>query len=562
MSKVSEAKGDGYSVNLKVAKKKDVVVVGAGPAGCVAALSARRNGADTLLIERESYLGGLMTGGGIGGIGINGYRAEVEGKPIVVRGISLELFRRLQEAQGAPPGGPVTRHLIDPTMMAHLLDEMMEESRVEVLFNTIAFDAIVENNTVKGVAIANKSGGQVILADVVIDASADADIAAAAGVPFARGRTKDGRYHGGSLDMQISGIDVDRFIDFLKNQPLLNEAARKELEEDRSRLLGGGRAPNTALTPDGQTIVREPMIPRVDWDEVVKTRQAGGIPRFRIATNSGGPYPGISLTHDGKYVPLPAGLDKEWIDYIKSGKVPPLLGAARLVYPPPRFGGLGIFRHGKMRDGYMMSGVYECWFDQTSQEAISQALLYMRKLNKIYLGFLRERIPGFENAYIVQESPTVGTRESRRIIGEYVLTEDDILAGKRFPDVIAKGGPRGPDAHSVTGLWGDGVASTLKQTYDIPFRSLLPQNIDNLLVAGRCISTTHLGLGATRDQATCMSTGEAAGAAAALSSRLDTAPGNLDIKLVQKILLKQGAFLFMDDEKTTEQEVLACNLPA
>ena len=95
-----ELKNGCYSAPLKIAKKKNVVVIGSGPAGCLAALSARRNGADVTLIERESYLGGLMTGGGIGGIGINGYRAEVEGRPIVVKGISMEIFKRLQAAGG------------------------------------------------------------------------------------------------------------------------------------------------------------------------------------------------------------------------------------------------------------------------------------------------------------------------------------------------------------------------------------------------------------------------------------------------------------------------------
>ena len=68
-----QSEGQGFSASLKLAVKKDVVVVGGGPAGCVAALSAARNGADVMLIERVGYLGGMMTGGGIGGIGINGY---------------------------------------------------------------------------------------------------------------------------------------------------------------------------------------------------------------------------------------------------------------------------------------------------------------------------------------------------------------------------------------------------------------------------------------------------------------------------------------------------------
>jgi hypothetical protein len=553
----NEAKGNDYLTKLKVAKKKDVVVIGSGPAGCVAALSARRNGADTLLIERESYLGGLMTGGGIGGIGINGYRSETEGRPVVVKGISLEIFRRLQRAGGAPPGDPMVRHLIDPVIMIHLLDEMMEESNVEVLFNTIAFDAVMENNTIKGVAVANKSGGQVILADIVVDASADADIAAAAGAPCVRGRTKDGRHHGGSMDMQIGGIDVDKLIDYLKNQPMMSDEERRQLEDDRSRLLGGGRSPNTALTIDGERIVREPYVQPISWEDVEKDRQEGKIPHLRLATTGGGPFPGIAAIKDGKYLPFPMGIDKGWIDYIKAGKVPPLLGASALVYPPPRFGGIGIFRRGQMRNGQMMSGIYECWFDQTSEEEVSKAIIYMRKINKVYMDFLRERVPGFENAYIIMESPLPGSRESRRIVGEYILTEDDLLAGKSFPDVIAIGGPRGPDAHSVTGLWGDGVMSTLTKPYDIPYRSLIPQKIDNLLVAGRCISTTHLALGAVRDQATCMSMGEAAGAAAALSVGNVVAPRNLDVKLLQKALLKQGAVLFLEDEKDLEKEILS-----
>jgi hypothetical protein len=202
----------------------------------------------------------------------------------------------------------------------------------------------------------------------------------------------------------------------------------------------------------------------------------------------------------------------------------------------------------------MMSGMYEAWFDQTNQTEISKALMYMRKINKIYMKFLRERIPGFGEAYIIAESPTVGVRESRRIVGEYVLTEEDTAAGRRFPDVIAKCG-RPPNAHSVTAVWGTFVNGTIKRPYDIPYRCLVPRKIDNLLVAGRCLSATHLAAGGARDQATCMSTGEAAGAAAALSARLDVTPRELDVKLLQKMLLTQGVLLFLEDEKARESEI-------
>jgi len=94
-------------------------------------------------------------------------------------------------------------------------------------------------------------------------------------------------------------------------------------------LLGAGRPPNTAYSIGGKKIVREPAIPQISWEEVETSARRGGIPRLRLATAGGGPFPGMAAIKDGKYVPLPAGLDKEWIEYIKSGKVPPLLGAAR-----------------------------------------------------------------------------------------------------------------------------------------------------------------------------------------------------------------------------------------
>ena len=535
-----------YSCEFPVTRKKEVVVLGGGPAGCLAALAARRNGADTLLIERASFLGGMLTGGYVNSM--FGFRLQKDyvkyvptsswETPRMVNGISVEVVTRLQKAGGTIDqghlGDPSQRELFDPEVMKQVLDEMMEEARVEVLFNTFAFDAVVEDDVLKGVVIANKSGGQVVLADVTVDTSGDADIAAAAGVPFEMGRQQDGRLHGGSLMMDIGGVDVHKYIAYLKSRPERTEEERKKLEEEAGRLLGAGATHETILTLDGKrgwwSMSGDPR--RTPWDEVNK------------------------IMKEGKSLLRLPDLAYEWLEFVKSGCVPPWLGAAKLLYIRAPRATPGLIRQGKLRYDQVRSGVHEAYFDQTNQQEISKAITWMRSMNRIYLRFLKERIPGFEGAYVIQMQPTVGARESRRIVGGYTLTEEDCVEGRRFPDVIAKCG-HACNVHSLTGLQGEYHFMEPKKPFDIPYRCLVPGKIDNLLVAGRPISVTHMAHGATRDTPVCMSTGEAAGAAAALSARLGVSPRSLDVKLLQKKLLAQGVLLFLEEEKAKQKEPVA-----
>jgi glycine/D-amino acid oxidase-like deaminating enzyme len=540
----------GYRVPLKEVRKYDVIVVGAGPAGVVASVSAARNGASVLLIERQATLGGVMTVGGISGVPINGYlfmdanAARGGPRPYVVEGISLELYRRLQDANGAVSGKPINHGPIDSKVLAHVLDEMVLDAGVTVLLNTVVFDAVVENGKVSGVAVANKSGGQIYFADVVIDCSADGDVAAAAGCSFDFGRPSDGRRHGGALFMHLGGIDIDRFFEFMKNQPVMSDEDRIVYEAERRELIGGGGEPNSALDINGNVVYREAKIEPVDWEKLESEVRKGNIPQnVRIASGGGGPIPGTVAVKDGKYVPMQMEIDRLWLEYVKAGRTPPMYGAVKTVYSPPRFANIAIFRNGKMRLGQMNTGTYECWFDVTDEEDVSRAILFMRKLNLSYFNFLREYVPGFEDIYILDESPMAGSREGRRIHGEYTMTYKDIEGGSKFPDVIALGGPRGADVHSVTGTWGTGTLTGFTDPYEIPYRCILPKDADNLLVAGRCASVDHFALGAMRDMSTCMSLGEAAGVAAAISAKSGKTPREVDIRDIQNTLRAQGAKL-------------------
>lgn len=157
--------------------------------------------------------------------------------------------------------------------------------------------------------------------------------------------------------------------------------------------------------------------------------------------------------------------------------------------------------------------------------------------------FFRKWLPGFENAVLLDTAATVGVRETRRIVGDYVLTLDDLATGREFDDVIALCGYP-VDIHSPTddgGGVGDGY--TTANVYQIPYRSLLPAGVDGVLVAGRALSATHEAQGATRVMPPSFAMGEAAGAAAALAVRDGIQPRAVSIPELQQILVRQGAWL-------------------
>ena len=138
------------------------------------------------------------------------------------------------------------------------------------------------------------------------------------------------------------------------------------------------------------------------------------------------------------------------------------------------------------------------------------------------LTFVRQHYPGFEHAYILDAAPQIGVRQTRLLAGEYVVTKEDVIEGRRFPDVIARG-----------------------RDYYTPYRSLVPREIDGLLVAGRCYSATSEAQRISREIPPVMVMGEAAGTAAVLSLSADVPPRRVDIPALQRRLLVQGVNLGM-----------------
>lgn len=185
--------------------------------------------------------------------------------------------------------------------------------------------------------------------------------------------------------------------------------------------------------------------------------------------------------------------------------------------------------------------------DGTQVQDLTRAEIEGRRQVALLMRFFHEYLPGFKRAILLDTAAQIGVRETRRIVGEYLLTVEDLIQGTDFPDVIALGSYP-VDIHSPTGL-GGGVLASLQmgyQTapiYQIPYRCLIPNVVDQLLVAGRCLSATHEAAAAVRVQPTAYASGHAAGVAAALSVQREETPRHLPATLTQQALLQQGAIL-------------------
>jgi hypothetical protein len=155
--------------------------------------------------------------------------------------------------------------------------------------------------------------------------------------------------------------------------------------------------------------------------------------------------------------------------------------------------------------------------------------------------FIKSVTPGFERAYIVEIAPQIGIRETRRVRGEYMLSEDDVLDCTDFADAIGVNG--WPVEAHVAGDVEFVFARKKRGFNQLPYRMIVPQKIDNLLVAGRCASMTHGGQSAARVSGPCFVMGQAAGTAAHLALQAGVAPRKLDVSRLQERLERDGAYL-------------------
>jgi hypothetical protein len=466
----------------------DVVVVGGGTSGVAAAIASARAGANTILIERLGTLGGQMNVSGPPGFAyaymFNPRREQIIG------GIMEETHSRLlKEGHALPHTTPDFRigysfSLVDPDYWGLLIFEMMAENGVHLLLQSLAVDVLKEGNCLKGIIVENTSGRQAVLGKAMIDCTGEAHIAARAGAPYDQAPKEILEPH--TVSFTVDGVHWDKVLQYVKDH------AAYEFN---------------AMTHPYLNWTQEQIL-----DRIRQVRDIAEISNFM------GYY---SLMEKA----VAAG---EWHPYSGIG-----------FFIMPRENGVfqAHFQHSSQVDNA----------DPTDVRDLTRCEVECRKQIVMALKFIKKYMPGFENSYLTRICTELRIRESRRIIGDYILTKTDVAEARKFKDVIGKSSFSSGAKHVATKetIAYEGIVYPKDGgSYDIPYRCLVPKVIENFLVAGKAISTDRDSY--KRFLQETMVTGQAAGAAAALCARKGVTPRQLeqDVTELQDILQKQGAILF------------------
>ena len=207
--------------------------------------------------------------------------------------------------------------------------------------------------------------------------------------------------------------------------------------------------------------------------------------------------------------------------------------AGDLEVPQSRVVGVKVHR----ADEYLVDMTLVLGLDPTDIRSLTDAYARVSGQIPILATFSRNYAPGFEQSPLPEIAPMLGVRESRRIMGDYVLTAEDLIAGRVFDDAVSMGGYH-IDIHRPSGTW---VDSHNVRAYTIPLRSLIARDVDGLLMAGKCLSATHESVASTRVVPICQGQGQAVGTVAALAVKAGTSVRQVPISKLQDTLVAQGA---------------------
>ncbi len=468
-------------MNVNTKYNVDVLVCGGGVAGVSAAVTAARQGARVLLLEKRESMGGIVT---------NGYITGIAGH---VDGFCKEWVEKLAET-----GDAIIRpHLpaIEPEAAKLMLERYLIQSGVRFIYGAHIADVTVEDNRITQVIAYTVGGMMIVRANYVIDCTGDAIVAAAADVPCEVG------------GFEFLGLNESSSLGFR-----LGYVNMKEYKEAEKQYY---------IDTKDQDPEKRPMF-----------------------------------------------LQYKQLQAIEDGFIPEMLAPGSLIYPI-----VGDFSEECMDVNLDCTNSYYC--ENDNPENVTRQIVDQHRKAMLFTQFLRKYVPGFEKAKVEHLGDQIGTREGRRIVGEYVLTSEDICSARTFEDgVVIYGEPL--DSHHPTcvtecamrhyhspyevdnaicrpeqdadnikmhpfaPMGGYEVRQNPRTFCEIPMRCLIAKGVDNLFAAGRDLSADWHAVGGVRVIATSMTMGQAAGNAAAyaVANAIDCAR-DVDGKEIRKMQIEQ-----------------------
>ena len=464
----------------------DIVVCGGGPAGCAAAISAARAGKRTILLEYRESLGGLCT---------NGYIIGIAG---VIDGICKEWVDRLLEKNHAVTGPGGHHPQVEPEHGKIELEQMVLQAGCRLIYGAHVVDCIKEDNRIKSIILYCKSGKVEVSADIFIDCTGDADLAFAAGVPCEVGNAEFmGLNQSVSMGFRLAYVNVKKY--------------------------------------------REAF---AAWEKSELSKPIEQRRRYLFAKQQ---------------------------EAIANGDLHEILSPANLVYTLP----IGT---PECTDVTLdATHTFDCHCDDVID--LSRQIVDQHRKVLWFVKFLQKYVAGFENAVLENMASMNGIRDSRRIVGEYIFTGEDMGRARKFEDGIlqhtefydahvATPGVHGATRHihlpypvepgvcrpsqddddfshhPSVAMGGYEVRTNPREYSELPYRCLIAKGVDNLLVAGRCVSADYHALGSIRIIAPSMSMGQAAGIGACMTIDKGLAAcRELDGKLVRERMIELGVKL-------------------
>ena len=448
-------------LQTQVKESCDVLVIGGGTAGVIAAVAAARQGAKTILVECSPILGGDMLAGGLSWLSFFNVFKQFNAQPKqLLFGMAYELMQRLVKSGGSPGFyddlGTHTQESrgvhADREQLKSVLYDLTRENGIKLYLNTLMVDTIMEGSTLEGLVLQSKSERFAITAKAIVDTSGDGDVAYRAGASC-----KEFADQSVGMSFGMANIDFTKALAYGREKnALVHECYGEEDGPYKDKLV--------------KYALRTYFIP-----ELGKAVAESGIHRSFC----------ITISHDG--------------------------------------------------EGSYINGVNMVGGNGLDSEKATDTVLHLRESIKKSAQFLRDYIPGFENAYLTWTSPTVGTRRARYVECDCDISAADVAEGLIPDDSIGLFGSQ--DAH-FSGHVIDGG-----KWYGIPYRALLPKFVDNLLVAGRMISSDWVAYMSTRLVGSCFLQGQAAGTAAAMAALSGISVRTLDTEKLREALIADGSYL-------------------